>query len=58
MFEVFARLVSMAPLALLVLLYYIHMWLEDRQARGHRYPAQVCGDVLSYAVPQQPCDDG
>ena len=60
MYEIFAHLMSLAPLALLVLLYYIHMWLEERRARGHRYPIQEYGDTgLSvYAIPQQPCDDG
>ena len=64
MCEVFAHLVLMAPLALLVLLYYIHMWREDRQARGDRYPIQNTGDCSpgdsnpQYAIPQQPCDDG
>ena len=70
-FEVFAHLFSIAPLALLVLLYYIHMRLEDRQARGHRYPIQdtnLRNEANSiqetdpenhfYAIPQQPCDDG
>ena len=58
MFEVFAHLVSMAPLALHVLLYYINMGLEDRQARQSRQPIQECDNELQYMVPQQPCDDG
>ena len=64
MFEVFAHLVSMAPLALLVFLYYIHMWLEDKRAREHQYPIQDTGGCSpgdsnpQYAIPQQPCDDG
>ena len=58
-FEVFAPLVSIAPLALLVLLYYIHMLLEDRQARGYRYPIQDTGGCNPLnSIPQQPCDDG
>ena len=59
-FEVFAHLVSMAPLALLVLLYYINMRSEDRQARGHRYPIRDTGDAESSldAIPEQPRDDG
>ena len=61
-FEVFAHLVSMARLALLVLLYYITMRSEDRRARGH--PIQDTGGCSpgdynpQYAIPQQPCDDG
>ena len=57
--EVFAHFVSIATLALLVLLYYIHMLLEVRQARGYRYPIQDTGgyDPLNL-IPQQPCDDG
>ena len=56
--EVFAHLVSMAPLALLVLLYYIHMQLEDRQARGHQYPIKDTGGCNPLnLIPQQPCDD-
>ena len=59
-YEVFAHLVSIAPLALLVLLYYINMRSKDRQAMGHRYPIQDTGDTESSldAIPQQPCDDG
>ena len=59
-FEVFAPLVSIAPLALLVLLYYINMRSEDRQARGHWYPIRDTGDAESSlaAIPQQPWDDG
>ena len=59
-FEVFAHMVSMVPIALLVLLCYIHMWLEDRQARGHRYPIQDTGDHSPgdcdppYSIPQEP----
>ena len=59
-FEVFAPLVSIAPLALLVLLYYIHMWREDRQASGHQYPIQDTGDHSPgdcdppYSIPQKP----
>ena len=63
-FEVFAHLVSMVPLALLVLLYYIHMRSEDRRAGEHRYSIQDTGGCspgdsnTQYAIPQQPCDDG
>ena len=57
--EVFAHLVSIAPLALLLLLYYIQMLLEDRQARGHRYPIQDTGGCSPLnSITQQPCDDG
>ena len=57
-FEVFAYSVSMIPLALLVFLYYIHMLLEDRQARGYRYPIQDTGGCNPLnLIPQQPCDD-